>query len=133
MRPELHFSIYLEIIAAVVIVVLYRSTQHQLFYGMPWSESDYGFWGTKSHLRKYKWQRESNGPDFIGSTTFLVFLTDWVHLGQWIWLKLFYLIIANHLPLLGSNLITDSLLYSFLSVWVVLGTTLWATEQILKR
>jgi hypothetical protein len=137
----MHFNPIYSLIAAVVMIALYRSTQHQLFYGMPWSKEETDLWGVKSYKRKYKRNKNRLGeigtditrPAFLGSTTWLVFLTDWVHLGQWIWLKLFYLIIANHLPLLGSNFITDSLLYSFLVTWFVLGTVLWATEQILKR
>ena len=129
-----HFSIYLEIIAAVVIVVLYRSVCHQLFYGMPWSRKNpRGFFGVRSHRRKYMYDDSNDIAAFPGSTTWLVFLTDWPHLGQWIYAKLFYLIIANHLPLMGSNFITDSLWYSFFAVWGVLGGCLWATEQILKR
>lgn len=127
-----HFSIYLEIIAAVVIVVLYRMSQFQQHYGLPWSKHPRDFWGELSHRRKYK-DGGKDTPAFPGSTTWLVFVTDFYHAAQWLEAKLFYLIIANHLHLLGSNFITDSLLYSFFSVWAVLGTTLWATGIILKR
>lgn len=130
-----HFSDVYSLIAAVVIVVLYRMSQFQLHYGLPWSKRDTDFWGSKSHVRKWKdnGSKFEDKPAFLGSTTWLVFITDFYHAAQWIEAKLFYLIIANHLPLLGSNFITDNLLYSFLSVWAVLGGTLAATGIILKR
>jgi hypothetical protein len=155
----MHFNPIYSLIAAVVMIALYRITQlaqhGQLKLGdktgfdAPWR-----FWGNKSYERKYKrnkvleksyahfkapynWYYRTFGIKYkerwFTSTWLTVFATDGYHLLQFLWLKLFYLIIANHLPLLGSNFITDSLLWSFLVTWFVLGTVLWATETILKR
>jgi hypothetical protein len=128
----MHFNPIYSLIAAVVMIVLYRMGQYHLHYGLPWSKHERDFWGVLSYRRKYK-DGGKDKPAFPGSTTWLVFVTDFYHASQFLWLKLFYLIIANHLPLLGSNFITDSLLWSFLVTWAVLGTVLWATETILKR
>jgi hypothetical protein len=137
----MHFNPIYSLIAAVVMIILYRMGQYQLHYGLPWSKDEEDFWGIKSHRRKYKLIKDKNtglewrssAPAFPCSTTWLVWITDFYHLSQAIWLKLFYLIIANHLPLLGSNFITDSLFWSFLVTWFVLGGVLWATETILKK
>src|SRR5687768_12960748 len=84
---SMHFNPIYSLIAAVVMIAIYRSTQHQIFHGMPWSKHDHDFWGSKSHVLKYKLNSGNlhqgthlNQPRFPGSTTWLVFLTDWVHM-----------------------------------------------------
>jgi hypothetical protein len=152
----MHFNPIYSLIAAIVMIALYRITQLQQHGQLKWSahKNMRGFWGEWSSDRKYKlWMRSNividkvKAPEnwyyrlfnikyrerWLTSTWLTVFATDGYHLLQFLWLKLFYLIIANHLPLLGSNFITDSLLYSFLVTWFVLGGVLWSVEQILKR
>ena len=121
-------DLLLSLTLGIVGVVIYRSTQSQIFYGLPWSKRDDDFWGIKSYRRKYEQDyvfANNSKERFPGSTTWLVFLTDWVHLGQWIWLKCLYAIIALHSPY--------NFWYSFFVTWIVLGTALWATGKFLKR
>jgi hypothetical protein len=147
----MHFSPIYSLIAAVVMIAIYRITQLHQHGQLKWTKGFGGFFGSESWRLKYKldendsvilidkatwYYRFINCPykeRWFTSTWLTVFATDGYHLLQFLWLKLFYLIIANHLPLLGSNFITDSLLWSFLVTWFVLGGVLWSTEQILKR
>src|SRR5687768_7244559 len=123
----MHFNPIYSLIAAVVMIALYRITQMIQHGQIKWSKDDEDFWGNESWRLKYKsddsgflidapenWYYKLFKIDYkerwFTSTWLTVFATDGYHLLQFIWLKLFYLIIANHLPLLGSNFITDSLL-----------------------
>jgi hypothetical protein len=150
----MHFNPIYSLIAAVVMIALYRASQMIQHGQFKWydEDNDVSFWGASGWLLKYKptYSRPylpEKAPDnwyyrlikspykerWFTSTWLTVQFTDGYHLLQSVWLKLFYLIIANHLPLLGSNFITDSLLWSFLVTWAVLGTVLWSVETILKR
>jgi len=48
------------------------------------NRSPYSFFGKQSWVRKYKENNYELGPRFLGSTTFLVFLTDGWHLFQFL-------------------------------------------------
>jgi hypothetical protein len=132
----LHFSPLLSLALGILAGIIYLSTQAQIFYGLPWSKHPEDFWGIRSHRRKYKADtvhktligditKPSTEPRYFGSTTFLSWTTDWYHLGQAIWLKLFYLILANQSPW--------NLWISFFVIWTILGTYIWATGRFLKR
>jgi hypothetical protein len=65
-------------------IVCYIISQLQQHGKLIWTDEEkpLGFFGEKSHLRKYKNFDESQGPKFFGSTSFAVALTDCYHLAQ---------------------------------------------------
>lgn len=76
--------IWYQYLFLLISIALYSLKDIQQFWGLKWSKKGTDFWGSSSWLRKYKGYLKSNGPAFFGSTTFLVFLTDGVHLFQFL-------------------------------------------------
>ncbi len=91
------------------------------------SKNDKGFFGKDSWIRKYKQGQTVSftAERWPTSTTLTVFLTDWYHLSQFLWLRCLNLIIA------------ESLLFpfckTFLISWVATSILMWTTETIFKK
>ena len=97
-------------IALFIIAAVSHGFADALAHGLRWEFPPTHFLGKESWRRKYKNLDPSDGPAFIGSTTFLVFVTDGWHLSKAV--TLFCL-----LQLVTQNLwITISLyvIYSFI-------------------
>lgn len=86
----------ISITALVLTVACYAISQLQQHGQLKWQRGRFTFWGYASDKRKFKNLDSAHGPAFIGSTTWLVWLTDGYHFMQFLALKFFALSMAFH-------------------------------------
>lgn len=127
------------ILFSVLLVVLYRTGQ-MAQHGKLTGRGD-DFFGSSSSNRKYKvkkgmfidapdtWYYRFNDLEYKErwptSTTLTVFLTDWYHLSQFLWLRCLNIIIADTM--------TGNFWLWFFGSWVGVSGLMWATEKVFKR
>lgn len=111
------------IIALIFLIGFYRTCQMAQHGKL--SNNEYGFFGSESWLRKYKTVGTKLLPRWPTSTTLTVFVTDWYHLSQFLWLRCLNLIVA------------DSLLFpfwkTFIISWAATSILMFTTETIFKK
>jgi hypothetical protein len=126
---------YFYLSLAPVIVAIYRSGQLAHAGQLRWSKNDDDFFGNKSYLRKYKrltYPRiQPLEPAFWQSTGLLVFVTDWYHLSQWLWLHCFALLISKCIT--NSQLTIFQEFIVWLAVRIGLALVMWGTEKLLSK
>lgn len=110
--------IWYQYIFLVSAVILYSLSQLHIFGQLKWQNDplDSGFFGQNSWVRKYAVKNngaliEPKEPRYFGSTTFLVWTTDFYHFAQMLMKICFSIAIAG------------------ITWWAVLAFTLWTGIQ----